>query len=636
MNADDYRDILRKHWHYDDFRGIQLDIIQSIGQGRDTLGLMPTGGGKSITFQVPALAKEGICIVITPLIALMKDQVENLCRRGIKAAAIYSGMSRDKIVSTLENCIFGAYRLLYVSPERLSSELFMKKISHVKVSFITVDEAHCITQWGYDFRPSYLQIKEFRKMMPQVPVLALTATATEAVVEDIQRQLGFKQNNVFRMSFLRPNIAYIVRHPTDRLSDIRLMLSKTQGSAIVYVTQREHAENTAKYLNRNGISATYYHAGLDSTIKNKRQEEWKNGNVRTMVATNAFGMGIDKADVRLVIHQECPSSIEAYFQEAGRAGRDGLKSYSVLLYDQADHKALISKLRNSFPEKEYIRKVYDDIAYFLQVAMGDGYNCRFEFNIEQFCRNFHHFPTTVVPAINILAQSGYFEFSDDDDNKSRVRFLLQRDELYRLRNNSPMEDLVVEKLLRTYGGLFVDYMFIDESYLAESLSMERNMVYFILKELSQKNIIHYIPRKAIPHIRYTQRREYSQQLVIPPSVYEERKEKAEQRVKAIIEYAENDTICRSRQLLAYFGEKTSADCGACDVCLDEKTDDKDNDWEKALDMVKQTLNDKRRHKIQDLMQLDIPMELLAEIMTYMTNEELIACEDDEVYLLKAT
>ena len=433
---------------------------------------MPTGGGKSITFQVPALAVEGVCIVITPLIALMKDQVENLRRRGIRAAAIYSGMSRENIISTLENCIFGAYRILYVSPERLSSDYFLQKISHAKVSFITVDEAHCITQWGYDFRPSYLQITSFRKLFPDIPVLALTATATPAVIEDIMHQLGFRKPNVFRMSFQRPNLAYIVRKPVNRLEDIVQLLNGIEGSAIVYVQKRKDASSIAEYINSKGISATYYHAGLDTIDKNRRQQDWKSGNIRTIVATNAFGMGIDKPDVRLVIHYECPTSIEAYFQEAGRAGRDGKMSYSFLLYDGHDKSNLLKKIQASFPEKEYIRKVYDDIAYFYQIALGDGYNCRFEFNVQKFCHIFRHFPAQAIAAIKILEQSGYLEYTDDDDNMSRLKFILQRDELYRLRNNSPQEDLVVEKLLRNYGGLFVDYMFIDESLLADLLHLE--------------------------------------------------------------------------------------------------------------------------------------------------------------------
>lgn len=633
FNSEKYRTILQKYWHYDDFRSIQLDIIQSIGEGRDTLGLMPTGGGKSITFQVPALAVEGVCIVITPLIALMKDQVENLRKRGIKAAAIYTGMSRDNIISTLENCIFGAYRILYVSPERLSSEYFLHKISHAKVSFITVDEAHCITQWGYDFRPSYLQITDFRKLFPDVPVLALTATATPEVVKDIQQQLGFRQENVFRMSFLRPNLAYIVRKPVNRLEDMVYLLHNIEGSAIVYVQTRKNACEIAEQICSKGISATYYHAGLDTTEKNKRQEAWKQGEIRTIVATNAFGMGIDKPDVRLVIHHECPTSIEAYFQEAGRAGRDGNKSYSFLLYDNHDRARLLKKIRTTFPDKEYIRKVYDDIAYFFQIAVGDGYNCRFEFNIQQFCRNFRHHPTMVVPALNILDQAGYIEYDVEEENMSRVKFILEREELYRLRNNSPKEDAVVEKLLRTYGGLFVDYMYIDESYLAEQLGMERNMLYFILKELSQKRILHYIPRKVIPHIRYRQRREESQRIVIPPKVYELRLEKALQRTKSIIEYAENNNKCRSRLLLEYFGEQANHDCQSCDVCNARKPHPKGDKWQEAFNIVKQHLADKRPHPIEELTLLDIEPSLLADILTFLTHEETISFCNGDIVLL---
>ncbi|MGN0281306.1 MAG: ATP-dependent DNA helicase RecQ [Prevotella sp.] len=627
-----YHDILRKYWHYDDFRGIQLDIIKSIGEGHDTLGLMPTGGGKSITFQVPALAMEGVCIVITPLIALMKDQVDNLRKRGIRAAAIYTGISRDNIIAILENCIFGAYRLLYVSPERLSSDIFLKKICHAKVSFITVDEAHCITQWGYDFRPSYLNIAKFRQLFPDAPVLALTATATPDVVDDIQRQLSFRKKKVFRMSFLRPNLTYMVYRPVNRMNDIVKLLKGMDGSAIVYVSTRKNAKEVSEHLNKNGISATFYHAGLDSIDKNKRQTEWKRGNIRTMVATNAFGMGIDKPDVRLVIHHECPTSIEAYFQEAGRAGRDGEKSYSILLFDNHDKTRLQKKLQNSFPDKEYIRKVYDDIAYYFQIAVGDGFNCRFEFNIQQFCFNFHHYPVQVIAAISILEQAGYLEYSEDDDNMSRVKFRLQRDELYRLRNNSPKEDLLVEKLLRTYGGLFVDYMFIDETFLAEQLGMERNMVYFLLKELSHKNILNYIPRKSIPHIRYTQRREDSSRIIIPTSVYETRLKKAIERTKAVIAYAEDNGTCRSKLLLKYFGETVNKNCQMCDVCLSNKPKAQNEQWLETFTHVREFLKDKKPLPIEQLTELGIEPTLLADVITYMTNEGIITCTDGCVIL----
>ena len=636
MTVEKFREILRKYWGYDDFRGIQFDIIQSISQGRDTLGLMPTGGGKSVTFQVPAIAMDGVCIVITPLIALMKDQVENLKKKGVKAAAIYSGMSNDQIISTLENCIFGAYKLLYVSPERLASALFLKKISHARISFITIDEAHCITQWGYDFRPSYLKIKDFRKLFPDAAILALTATATPAVVEDIQRQLDFKHDNVFRMSFLRTNLAYIVEKPINRLEETTRLVGNSKGSCIVYVQSRDDAKYVAKYLNEKGQSATFYHAQLDNAVKNDRQERWKKGEVKTMVATNAFGMGIDKPDVRMVVHYECPSSIEAYFQEAGRAGRDGEDSKAVLLYDQDDRKRILKNVAYSFPEKDYIRKVYDDLAYFFQVALGDGFNCFFEFNTEQFCRTFKHFPARALAAINILVQSGYLDYSDSDDNKSRVRFLLQRDELYRLRNNSEEEDAVIETLLRLYGGLFVDYTFIDESSLAQCLGMDSNTMYVTLKNLSQKNILHYIPRKQIPHIRYKQRREESQRLIIPKTVYEDMHARAMERAMSIINYAENHGVCRSRQLLDYFGEKSKKDCNMCDVCGDRiheaATDNKNAIRQALMVQILAFLADGKPHQVHELMKLSDDTTALADTLTFMTHEKIIGFKDGDIYL----
>ena len=636
MTEETFRDILRKYWGYDNFRGIQSEIINSISQGKDTLGLMPTGGGKSVTFQVPAIAMEGVCIVITPLIALMKDQVENLRKRGIKAAAIYSGMTNDQIISTLENCIFGAYKLLYVSPERLSSTFFLKKINHAHISFITVDEAHCITQWGYDFRPSYLKIKDFRKIFPDTAILALTATATPAVVEDIQRQLDFKCDNVFRMSFLRTNLAYIVEKPINRLEKTTQLIENAKGSCIVYVQTRDDAKNLAEYLNENGQSATFYHAHLDSTVKNDRQERWKKGEVKTMVATNAFGMGIDKPDVRMVVHYECPSSIEAYFQEAGRAGRDGEMAKAVLLYDYNDHKRILQTIADSFPEKDYIRKVYDDLAYFFQVALGDGFNCNFEFNTERFCRTFKHFPTKALAAIKILVQSGYLDFSDSDDNKSRVRFLLQRDELYRLRNNSHEEDMVIETLLRFYGGLFVDYTFIDESSLAQRLGLDSERIYVILKSLNEKNILHYIPRKKIPHIRYKQRREDSQRLVIPKAVYEDMHDRAMERAMSIINYAENNNLCRSRLLLNYFGEKTKHNCGMCDFCTNRNNetaaDDKNAVREALIRKILDFLADGKRHQVYELMNLSDDTTALADTITFMTHERMFGFKDGEVFL----
>ncbi len=567
---DDFKKILKQYWGYDDFRGIQREIIESIGAGHDTLGLMPTGGGKSITFQVPALAQEGVCIVITPLIALMKDQVQNLRSRGIKASAIYSGLSHDQIVVTLENAIFGGVKLLYVSPERLSSDLFQKKLRHIKVSFICVDEAHCISQWGYDFRPSYLAIADIRKQLPDVPVLALTATATPDVVDDIQNRLSFKEKRVYRMSFARKNLAYVVRRTINKEEQLVHILERVNGSAIVYARSRKRTKEYATLLNKAGIKATFFHAGLDDQVKDQRQHQWQDNQVRVMVATNAFGMGIDKPDVRVVIHMDCPDSLEAYFQEAGRAGRDGQKSYAVLLYDDNDKMKLKRRIADNFPEKDYIRNIYDQLAYYYQIGMGSGYNATFEFPVEHFCYTFKLFPVPTVSALRILTRAGYIDYRDEDDTQARVKFNLERDDLYRLNGNSPQEDAVITALLRTYTGLFQDYVYIDEGILAQYCDLTKQQVYMILSSLSQKRILNFIPQKHIPFIRYTQRRELSERLVISPAVYDDLKARFIERIDRMLEYASSDLVCRSRLLLRYFGETKSCDCGICDVCLKDR------------------------------------------------------------------
>ena len=567
---DDFKKILKQYWGYDDFRGIQREIIESIGAGHDTLGLMPTGGGKSITFQVPALAQEGVCIVITPLIALMKDQVQNLRSRGIKASAIYSGLSHDQIVVTLENAIFGGVKLLYVSPERLSSDLFQKKLRHIKVSFICVDEAHCISQWGYDFRPSYLAIADIRKQLPDVPVLALTATATPDVVDDIQNRLSFKEKRVYRMSFARKNLAYVVRRTINKEEQLVHILERVNGSAIVYARSRKRTKEYATLLNKAGIKATFFHAGLDDQVKDQRQHQWQDNQVRVMVATNAFGMGIDKPDVRVVIHMDCPDSLEAYFQEAGRAGRDGQKSYAVLLYDDNDKMKLKRRIADNFPEKDYIRNIYDQLAYYYQIGMGSGYNATFEFPVEHFCYTFKRFPVPTVSALRILTRAGYIDYRDEDDTQARVKFNLERDDLYRLNGNSPQEDAVITALLRTYTGLFQDYVYIDEGILAQYCDLTKQQVYMILSSLSQKRILNFIPQKHIPFIRYTQRRELSERLIISPAVYDDLKARFIERIDRMLEYASSDLVCRSRLLLRYFGETKSCDCGICDVCLKDR------------------------------------------------------------------
>ena len=626
MGNEEFSHLLKKYWGYDDFRGIQREIIESIGSGHDTLGLMPTGGGKSITFQVPALAMEGVCIIITPLIALMKDQVHHLRQRGIMAAAIYSGMQHDDIIRILENCILGSTKLLYVSPERLGSGLFQTKLRHMKVSFITVDEAHCISQWGYDFRPSYLQIAEIRRICPDVPVLALTATATPKVVEDICDKLTLSTPhtfNIFRMSFERKNLTYLVSHAMDKRTELIQLLNGEKGAAIVYVRSRRHAREVAELLTEAGLSATFYHAGLEHAVKDQRQRDWQHDRVRIMVATNAFGMGIDKPDVRIVAHYDCPDSIEAYFQEAGRAGRDGQPSRAILLYNAADEPKLRKRISDTFPEKEYIRKVYDHLAYYYQIATGDGYGVSREFNIDDFCRKFNHFPIRVHAALQILQRAGYIEYTEEQDNQARVRFLVTRDDLYRLRGDSPDEERVIIALLRNYGGLFADYGFIDESMIANQCGMKSHEVYQTLKGLSEKHVLHFIPRKQVPYIRYMQRREDSEHVLLSKEVYEERLTQYKERIEAMLRYAKDNSKCRSRQLLEYFGEKDTKDCGQCDVCHHTSK----TDIQQAKQQILTLLSDRQRHHVTELLRLQLPKEELDKALTYLLQEEYIMQKD---------
>lgn len=631
--ADKYLDILRKYWGYEDFRGIQREIIESIGSGRDTLGLMPTGGGKSITFQVPALAQEGVCLVITPLIALMKDQVSHLRQRGIRAAAIHSDMTHSAILQALDNCVYGGTQILYVSPERLHSELFQAKFRHMKVSFITVDEAHCISQWGYDFRPSYLHIAEIRQLKPEIPVLALTATATKEVVEDIQEQLRFKEKNVFRMSFERKNLAYVVRKASDKPSELRHILNSVNGSAIVYARSRKRTKETAEWLMSQNISATYYHAGLDVDVKDRHQQAWINDEKRVMVATNAFGMGIDKPDVRLVIHIDSPDSLEAYFQEAGRAGRDGKKAYAVLLYDSSDARKLSKRVAQTYPEKEYIRDVYEHLAYFFQVGTGTGRGRTFEFSIDKFCVTYKYFPVLVNSALQILERAGYIHYEADPDNSARILFLLERNDLYFLENTTRETEAVITALLRLYGGLFTDYVYIDEGFVANEAGLTQPQVYMVLKELSKRHIVDFIPRRRIPYITYTREREDGDRVIIPQSVYEERRTQYIKRIQAMLDYANNDHVCRSRQLLDYFGEECWQDCRQCDVCVTHQGN-MPNEGRTRLyrQQIKDMLGDRKRHHIAELHTLNIPTECLNEALEELICEKEIHYESPYLYI----
>lgn len=623
--TNDYRKILKDYWGYDNFRGIQEDIIRSIGSGRDTLGLMPTGGGKSITFQVPAMAKDGLCIVITPLIALMKDQVRNLRDRGIKAIAIYSGMTREEIIIALENCIFGNYKFLYISPERLDTEIFRIKLRSMKVSMITVDESHCISQWGYDFRPAYLKISEIRNLLPGVPVLALTATATPEVVKDIQQRLAFKEENVFRMSFERKNLAYIVRRTESKQEELLHILKHVDGSAIVYAHNRKRTKEYAQLLNENGITATFYHAGLSNDTKDQRQKSWVKGETRVMVATNAFGMGIDKPDVRLVVHVDIPDSPEAYFQEAGRGGRDGKKAYAVLLYARSDKTTLKKRITDTFPEKDYIRTVYEHLNYYYQMAMGDGLGCTREFNIDEFCRNFKHFPIQVDSALKILTRAGYLEYTDEQDNNSRLMFTLTKEELYRIHETSPETEKLINIILRSYTGVFTEYAYINEETLSLRTGMTRQQVYDTLISLTRRRILHYIPGKKTPYIIYTRERQEADRLIFTKEVYEDRKESFIRRIEAMTEYAETEDKCRSRMLLLYFGEKNEHNCGQCDVCLSSHSSGiKQGVFDEISRAIEETLKEKDMTTSALMEKLEsYDKENVTKVLSHLLAEEII-------------
>ncbi|MCE8778022.1 RecQ family ATP-dependent DNA helicase [Bacteroides thetaiotaomicron] len=631
-----YQEILKQYWGYDSFRDLQEEIITSIGEGKDTLGLMPTGGGKSITFQVPALAQEGICIVITPLIALMKDQVQNLRKREIKALAIYSGMTRQEILTALENCIFGNYKFLYISPERLDTEIFRTKLRSMKVSMITVDESHCISQWGYDFRPAYLKIAEIRELLPEVPVLALTATATPEVVTDIQARLKFREGNVFRMSFERKNLAYIVRKTDNKTKELLYILQRISGSAIIYVRNRRRTKEITELLMNEGITADFYHAGLDNAVKDLRQKRWQSGEVRVMVATNAFGMGIDKPDVRIVLHLDLPDSPEAYFQEAGRAGRDGEKAYAVILYSKSDKTTLHKRVVDTFPDKEYILNVYEHLQYYYQMAMGDGFQCIREFNLEEFCRKFKYFPVPVDSALKILTQAGYLEYTDEQDNSSRILFTVRRDELYKLREMGKEAEALIQSILRSYTGVFTDYAYISEESLAVRTGLTRQQIYNILVTLTKRRIVDYIPRKKTPYIIYTRERLELRFLHIPASVYEERKARYEARIKAMEEYVTTENICRSRMLLRYFGEKNEHNCGQCDVCLSKRATD--NLSEESYEEVKRQILDLLSHSpltpAETADQIKAEKEDIGQVIRYLLDEGELKMQDGMLHISK--
>lgn len=597
---------------------------------------MPTGGGKSITFQVPALAMEGICIVVTPLIALMKDQVDNLRRLGIKATAVYSGMTRQEIIAQLENCIFGDYKFLYVSPERLGTDIFKSKLQAMNVCLLVIDESHCISQWGYDFRPSYLSIADIREDLPGVPVLALTATATPEVVNDIQERLHFREKNVFRKSFVRQNLSYIVRQTEDKINSLIYILGKVPGTAIVYVRNRKRTKEIAVLLQQAGISADFFHAGLNRDDKNLRQNRWKNNECRVIVSTNAFGMGIDKPDVRLVVHMDMPGSLEEYYQEAGRAGRDEQRAYAVALCSNIDCTKLKKRLADEFPDRDFISRVYDALGNYYQIAMGFGLDTVHDFSLVDFCTAYKFSHLQAHHALKILELAGYIEYTEEQENASRLVFTATRDELYKYLHQDKKTDEVIQTILRSYTGLFSDYVYINEGLISTRTGLSQQEIYEVLIGLSKYRIVNYIPHKKTPLIIYTRTREEIKYLSIPRSAYEERKERFESRINRVMEYINENRICRSRMLISYFGEKGTSDCGCCDVCLAKNDSGLNNHTFNAIrDALKEALTDGPQEAKKLTENLPFPADKIITVIRYLADhDEHFSLEDGIISLTK--
>ena len=626
--------ILKQYWGYDEFREGQYEIISAVLSGRDTLALMPTGGGKSLTYQLPTLASDGLCVVVTPLIALMKDQVDRLRARGISAVAIHSGLSRNKIDMELDNCAYGDVKFLYLSPERLCTDLFRLRARRMNISLIAVDEAHCISQWGYDFRPSYLNISSLREMHPDTPILALTASATEEVAKDIMDNLGFDRPNVVRCSFERPNISYVVRKTEDKDEQLMRIIDSVAGCGVVYVRKRSTAEGVCQSLQQQGVSASFYHAGLPTEERAIRQDEWVSGKVRVMVATNAFGMGIDKSDVRFVVHYTMSDSMESYYQEAGRAGRDGKRSYAVLLVAENDYATLGLRLESNFPKLEIVKSIYEKICSHLMVAIGDGKGCGYEFNVHEFCRKEKLWPDTVLGVIDLLERNGYFHYVAEAENPARVIFKVSRDDLYKVKL-SPTAEGVVLAMLRIYNGLFSQFKAIDEDLIAAFAQLTREQVHGAMRELWRSQIIRYIPANNSPLLYLLEERLPVKSLYISPITYGQRKEQMLSRFQSMIRYADSTEKCRSVIIANHFGDMDAKPCGCCDVCLAKKRQQGgDNSAERVKQQIVELLKLSPLTLREIARKVHARTEVIVEVLDAMLEaEEVTVTEFTKLYTL---
>jgi ATP-dependent DNA helicase RecQ len=627
---DIYKQILKKYWGYSEFLPLQHEIIKSVGEGKDTLGLMPTGGGKSLTFQVPAMAKEGICLVITPLIALMKDQVEKLYRNDIRALAVHSGMSREEIDVALENAIYGNYKFLYLSPERLGTEIFRVRIEKMNVNLIAVDEAHCISQWGYDFRPSYLRIVELRNYLPGVPVLALTATATTEVCMDIQEKLKFRSKNLLRMTFERKNLVYTVREAEDKQRYIHRLVSKMPGSGIIYARNRKKTKELAEFLQKSYIKCEYYHAGLTHPVRNRIQEDWMCGKTRIIIATNAFGMGIDKPDVRFVIHIDPPDSLEEYFQEAGRAGRDNKPAHAILLYNTGDKISFKKRISVNFPEPEKIRQIYRALGNYFQIPVGGAKDQVFDFNIARFAARYKLSILTIFSSLKLLQLEGYLEITEEIFNPSRIKFLSTRDELYRFQIANADFDAFIKLLMRTYTGVFTEFVTIYEDSLALKAHVKSETIVEYLNKMNSLGIIRYLPQKKTPVIIFTEERLDVKNLRISRENYKDRKDRYTKRIDEVIRYATDENHCRSSMLLDYFGEKNARRCGQCDFCTrKEELNISNYEYDHAVGEIREALTGKNL-KIEILVDsLSLPEAKAITVIRWLVDNNHLKLERDQ-------